>query len=34
LLREPVFVDLRNVYPQAAMKEMGFRYFSVGRIPI
>ncbi|HBD07841.1 MAG TPA: UDP-glucose 6-dehydrogenase [Syntrophobacteraceae bacterium] len=34
LLRQPVFVDLRNVYPRAAMKEMGFRYFSVGRIPV
>ncbi|MDY0039875.1 MAG: UDP-glucose/GDP-mannose dehydrogenase family protein [Desulforhabdus sp.] len=32
LLKEPVFVDLRNVYVPAAMEELGFRYFSVGRI--
>jgi len=31
LLKEPIFIDLRNVYPAAMMKEMGFQYFSVGR---
>lgn len=31
LLKEPVFVDLRNVYRTQAMKQLGFRYFSVGR---
>jgi UDPglucose 6-dehydrogenase len=31
LLKEPVFVDLRNVYEPAAMREAGFRYSSIGR---
>jgi len=31
LLREPVFVDLRNVYDPARMRENGFRYTGVGR---
>jgi UDPglucose 6-dehydrogenase len=31
LLREPVVVDLRNVYDPAAMQRAGFRYDSVGR---
>jgi len=31
LLREPVLVDLRNVYDPAAMRRAGFRYESVGR---
>jgi UDPglucose 6-dehydrogenase len=31
LLREPVIVDLRNVYDPAAMERQGFRYVSVGR---
>jgi len=31
LLREPVVVDLRNVYDPAAMRKAGFRYDSVGR---
>jgi len=31
LLREPVVVDLRNVYDPAAMSRAGFRYVSVGR---
>jgi UDPglucose 6-dehydrogenase len=34
LLREPVFVDLRNVYSARAMEQNGFRYFSVGRVPL
>ncbi|MDT7934478.1 MAG: UDP-glucose/GDP-mannose dehydrogenase family protein [Sphingomonadaceae bacterium] len=31
LMREPVFVDLRNVYRPADMIEAGFRYSSIGR---
>jgi len=31
LLREPVFVDLRNVYRAHIMEQHGFRYYSVGR---
>jgi len=31
LLREPVVIDLRNVYDPAAMRRAGFRYESVGR---
>jgi len=31
LLREPVVVDLRNVYDPVAMRKAGFRYDSVGR---
>ena len=31
LMRTPVFVDLRNVYHPADMKELGFTYFGVGR---
>jgi UDPglucose 6-dehydrogenase len=31
LLREPVVVDLRNVYDPATMRRAGFRYDSVGR---
>lgn len=31
LLKQPVFIDLRNVYSPAIMKGAGFRYFSVGR---
>ena len=31
LLREPVVIDLRNVYDPAAMRKAGFRYDSVGR---
>jgi UDPglucose 6-dehydrogenase len=31
LLRQPVFVDLRNVYNPAEMTEAGFRYSSIGR---
>jgi UDPglucose 6-dehydrogenase len=31
LMREPVVVDLRNVYDPAAMRRAGFRYDSVGR---
>ncbi|HEX3065236.1 MAG TPA: UDP-glucose/GDP-mannose dehydrogenase family protein [Candidatus Polarisedimenticolia bacterium] len=31
LLRQPVLVDLRNVYSPAEMAEAGFRYTSIGR---
>lgn len=31
LLKEPVFVDLRNVYDPKIMKEKGFKYCGVGR---
>jgi UDPglucose 6-dehydrogenase len=31
LLKEPVFIDLRNVYEPLQMREMGFRYCGVGR---
>jgi UDPglucose 6-dehydrogenase len=32
LLKQPVFIDLRNVYRPRAMKQLGFTYYSVGRI--
>jgi UDPglucose 6-dehydrogenase len=31
LMREKVFIDLRNVYEQESMASHGFRYFCVGR---
>jgi UDPglucose 6-dehydrogenase len=31
-LAEPVFVDLRNVYIPAEMRELGFTYSSIGRV--
>jgi UDPglucose 6-dehydrogenase len=31
LLRQPVIVDLRNIYEPASMRAAGFRYVSVGR---
>lgn len=33
LLRRPVIFDGRNLYKPARMKEIGFDYFSLGRIP-
>jgi len=33
-LKAPVFVDLRNVYRPAAMRQLGFSYHSVGRSTI
>ena len=30
-LREPIIVDLRNIYSHSDMSKRGFRYFSVGR---
>jgi len=31
LLKEPIFIDLRNVYEPDHMKQLGFRYCGVGR---
>ncbi len=31
VMNEPVFIDLRNVYDPATMKELGFQYMGVGR---
>lgn len=31
IMKEPVFIDLRNVYDPANLKELGFRYTGVGR---
>ncbi len=31
LLREPVFIDLRNVYDPSKMRKLGFKYTGVGR---
>jgi UDPglucose 6-dehydrogenase len=31
LLKSPLFIDLRNVYEPAKMKQAGFRYVAVGR---
>lgn len=31
ILKQPLFIDLRNIYQPAAMKEAGFYYVSVGR---
>jgi UDPglucose 6-dehydrogenase len=31
LLREPVIVDLRNIYEPGPMRAAGFRYYCVGR---
>jgi len=33
-LKNPVFIDLRNVYEPAKMKEAGFKYVSVGRASV
>ncbi len=32
LMKEPVFVDLRNVYEPDRMKKLGFKYYCVGRV--
>ena len=34
LMKQPVFVDLRNVYMPRLMAEHGFTYYSVGREPV
>ena len=31
LMNDTVFIDLRNVYESAVMKELGFEYFCIGR---
>jgi UDPglucose 6-dehydrogenase len=31
IMRDPIFIDLRNVYDPKSMKELGFRYMGVGR---
>jgi UDPglucose 6-dehydrogenase len=31
MVRNPVFIDLRNVYDEQRMKQAGFRYVGVGR---
>jgi UDPglucose 6-dehydrogenase len=30
-LRQPIFIDLRNVYRPAEMRALGFSYHSLGR---
>ncbi len=30
-LKAPIIVDLRNIYPIKAMKDLGFRYVCIGR---
>lgn len=32
LLRHPFFFDLRNIYEPKKMKDLGFKYYSVGRL--
>ena len=32
VMKEPVFVDLRNVYEPDRMKKLGFKYYCVGRV--
>lgn len=34
LLKQPVMVDLRNIYKPAEMEQAGFTYYSVGRPPV
>jgi len=31
IMKAPVFLDFRNIYEPAKMREMGFKYFAVGR---
>ena len=32
LMRTPVIVDCRNIYEPSRMEDLGFRYYSVGRL--
>jgi UDPglucose 6-dehydrogenase len=32
-LRQPLFIDLRNVYDPERMAALGFQYISIGRSP-
>lgn len=34
LLKEPVIFDGRNIFMPEKMKELGFTYFSIGRVPV
>ncbi|MFN4354453.1 UDP-glucose dehydrogenase family protein [Parvibaculum sp.] len=34
LLRRPLIIDLRNIYTPAEMRDAGFEYHSVGRVPV
>ena len=34
LLNTPTIIDLRNIYKQNQMQELGFNYYSIGRPPI
>jgi UDPglucose 6-dehydrogenase len=34
LLRQPILVDLRNVYDPQVMSDAGFTYYSIGRKPV
>jgi len=34
LLRQPMIVDLRNIYDPLVLKDLGFDYISVGRTPV
>jgi len=31
IMKGPVFLDFRNIYEPAKMREMGFKFFAVGR---
>jgi len=34
ILREPILVDLRNIYRPGDMGDAGFTYYSIGRAPV
>ena len=33
-LKTPIFIDLRNVYQPERMTSLGFKYLSIGRLPL
>jgi len=33
-LKQPVLVDLRNIYNASEMADAGFTYYSIGRPPV